>query len=169
MASSPFLDTSVCSASPGQKPHENLGPCANSPAQLGLFMRIADLLNEHDRLTEEVVNLPPHDRDEPNACAISQELENYAGALTRVVMKDHTNDAPFVEEVACRCREAIRTNPDLAPHFGADRIRQVARSLRLAAIRATLKEVEAGRLALPEDTRPAQVKAPVKLTIPAAR
>ena len=132
-------------------------------------MKIADLLNEHDRLTEEVVNLPQDERDEPNARAIAEELENYAGALTRVVMKDHTNDRPFIDEVTSRCNEAIRKNPELAPHLDADRIRQLARRLRLAAIRATLKEVEAGRLALPEDTRPAPVIAPVKLTIPAAR
>ena len=132
-------------------------------------MRIADLLNEHDRLTEEVVNLPPDDRDEPNARAIGEELENYAGALTRAVMKDHTNDRPFIDEVTSRCNEAIRKNPELATHFDADHIRQIARRLRLAAIRATMKEVEAGRLVLPDDTRPAPVKAPMKLTIPATR
>jgi len=129
-------------------------------------MRIADLLNEHDRLTEEVVNLPPDDRDEPNARAIGEELENYAGALTRAVMKDHTNDRPFIDEVTSRCNEAIRKNPELAPRLDADRIRRQARRLRLAAIRATLKEVEAGRLTMPEDTRPVPVKTPTKLTIP---
>ena len=129
-------------------------------------MKFTDLLIARERLENEIQNDASNDAS-ALTIHIANQLENYAGAWAKHILKCPTNDKPFIEILTPLCKEEIKKNPEMAGLFAAEQILHGARVLRLAAIVATLKRVAQGEIVMEDegtpDTNPIQTKKPAPL------
>jgi len=126
--------------------------------------KLTDLLIERNRLAStapDLLNATGY-----SIYTIAKDLEPYARALTRSVMKNPANNKPFMEVITAMRDEAIRTNPDMANHLDLNQLAKAADALRLVTLEAVLKGVEAGQIALPDDEAPAAPVTPEKIKKP---
>ena len=116
-------------------------------------MKLTDLINERNRLDAAFPKQQGGYCD-INIFTLEEELEQYGISWLEKILKDPTNNQPFVEEVENRCKGFMRQQPAQAGQIDLTKLEYAASRLRLAAIEAALKKTVEGKLTLPDDGDP---------------
>lgn len=124
-------------------------------------MKLTDLINERNRLDDAFPKQQQGGYCDISIFTIAEELEQYGISWLKEILKDPTNNQPFVEEVENRCKGFMRQQPAQAGQIDLTKLQYAASRLRLAAIGAALKKIAEGKLNLPDgNLKPEQIIKP---------
>lgn len=115
-------------------------------------MKLSDLIIARDRLEDEILQRPIIDSEEPIR-ELTNKLEPFAGAWHKHILKNPSEDQPFIDHLKPFCTEKIRKFPARAKCFDANQIKHAARVLRLATLNSLLQQVAHGAIDLEDETK----------------